>query len=91
MALLKVCAVFDSALAAFMRPFFVPTTALAVRSFVEEVNRDAEDNVMRKHPADHELWCLGDYSEETGSFATESGEGPVRLMRAVDCITREGV
>lgn len=77
----KVCAVFDSAMEAFLRPFFVPTTNMAVRSFTDEVNRAAEENAMNKHPEDYTLHCLGDFDEETGEFSKHEA---CILVRAKD-------
>lgn len=65
---IQVVAVRDSAMDAFARPFFVPTTALAVRSFSDEVNRQAADNQMHVHPEDFELVHLATFNEETGEF-----------------------
>lgn len=80
MATQKVCAVRDSAMEAFLRPFFVPTTNMAARSFVDEVNRNAEDNAMYKHPDDYTLYCLGEFDEETGIFTNDAQV----IMRAKD-------
>lgn len=63
-----VVAVRDSAVGAFMRPFFVPSIGSAVRSFSDEVNRKAADNIMSGHPEDFELWHLADFEEESGTF-----------------------
>lgn len=82
----KVCCVMDSALDAFMRPFFMPTTNMAVRTFVDEVNRAAEDNPMWKHPDDYTLHCLGEFDDQTGNF---SRDGAAVLVRAKDVI-KEG-
>ena len=64
-------AVRDSAVQAFNRPFFVPTVAVAVRSFTDEVNRVAPDNHMNAHPEDFELWVVGQFDDETGIFGTQ--------------------
>nr|QJB20977.1 MAG: nonstructural protein [Microvirus sp.] len=64
-----VVAVKDSAVGAFNRPFFVPSIAVATRSFVDEVNRASEDNSMNRHPDDYELWSLGTFDDESGLFA----------------------
>lgn len=68
MAKVNVVAVRDRAVQAFSRPFFVPSIAAAVRSFTDEVNRNAEDNPMNKHPDDYELWELAWFDEESGLF-----------------------
>lgn len=87
MAKQKVCAVFDSAMEAYLRPFFVPTTNMAVRSFTDEVNRQAEDNQMYRHPDDYTLHCLGEFDEESGNFTRD---GACVLVRAKD-IQKESV
>ncbi|QXP08438.1 MAG: nonstructural protein [Arizlama microvirus] len=79
----QVCAVRDSAMDAYLRPFFVPSTNVAVRSFTDEVNRKSDDNAVNKHPDDYELYCLGQWDENTGIF-TQSGDS--LLVRAKDVI-----
>lgn len=66
------CAIRDRQVDAFNRPFFVPARGLAIRSFTDEVNRDAKDNPMFNHPADFELFEVGSYDEETAQFETLS-------------------
>lgn len=64
----KVLAVFDKKMEAFARPFHVPTLGMGVRSFMDEVKREADDNQMWKHPEDYSLWVLCDFDEELGVF-----------------------
>jgi len=71
MAILKILAVWDSALQAYARPIFVPQVGVAVRSFADEVNRAAPDNQVHNHPDDFELHSLGLWNEETGVFSGE--------------------
>lgn len=80
-------AVFDAAVGAFNRPFFVPAIGLAVRSFTDEVNRMEAGNTMCAHPADFTLFRLGTYSELTGRF--ESLDLPERLCLASDVLVKE--
>lgn len=77
MAKLFVCSVFDSAVQAYGRPIFLPAKGAATRSFIDEVNRDAPDNNLNKHPADFELYCLGTWDEETAVFENMQ---PVELL-----------
>lgn len=65
---LLVCAVRDRAADAFMRPFVVPATGLAIRSFSDEINRKAPDNPMSAHPDDYDLFKIGEFEEETGKL-----------------------
>lgn len=86
MAKLMVVAVRDSAVQAFNRPFFVPALGMAIRSFTDEVNRKGDDNPMSRHPDDFELWYLGMFDEEAGSFGIPEGDGMRLLCRAKDLV-----
>lgn len=78
----QVFAVRDRALDAFMQPFFVQSTGVAVRSFSDEVNRP--ESPMNAHPDDYDLYCIGDYDESTGKINPLSD---VRMIsRAKDVI-----
>lgn len=65
---MTVMAVFDRAVGAFGRPIFVPAPGAGIRSFQDEVNRVADDNLMNRHPDDYELFELGQFEESTGLF-----------------------
>lgn len=62
------CSVYDSALQAYATPFMVPSTAYAVRSFSDEVNRQAPDNNLAIHPEDYTLYLLAYFDEDEGVF-----------------------
>jgi hypothetical protein len=70
----------DRAAGAFGRPFFVPSVGIAIRSFADEVNRQADDNQMNKHPDDFDLYDLGTYDDETGIITCHPA--PVELAQA---------
>ncbi len=61
-----IVAIKDRAAEAFMRPWFVPTVGMAVRSFIEEVNRAADDNNLYRHPDDLEHYEIATYDDSTG-------------------------
>jgi len=65
---LTLCTVKDRAADAFGRPMFVPSTGVAIRSFADEVNRQAEDNQMYNHSDDFDLYELGTFDDNTGLF-----------------------
>lgn len=75
------CAVWDSAAQVYGQPIFVPTVAVAARSFIDECGRVADDNPLSKHPEDFELRVLGEYDDSTG-LLIPSPEGPRLLIRA---------
>lgn len=83
MAKLVVCAVFDSAVQAYLRPIFVPKSAAAVRSFIDEVKREGEGNPLAAHPEDYHLSYLADFDEDTGAFSPPEG-GVQVLLRGKD-------
>lgn len=78
-----VCAAFDSASQLYGQPMFVPSTGVAVRSFTDEVNRQAEGNVINEHPDDFELYLLGFYDDESGLFQDNT---PQLLLRGKDAV-----
>jgi len=64
--IIKILAIKDRQLDAFMRPFFMASIGAAVRGFQDEINRD--DSEMKKHPDDYDLYWLGDWEDHTGKF-----------------------
>lgn len=78
MSKLVVLSVFDHAVQAFGRPIFVPAIGAGLRSFVDEVNRKAEDNNLYQHAEDFDLSYLADFDEERGEFTKP--EGGVRVL-----------
>lgn len=82
---LKIYSIKDLAAQAYGRPMFFQTTGLAHRSFADEVNRADDNNMLHKHPADFELYHIGDYNEDDASFETHA---PVLVVRALDVSTR---
>jgi hypothetical protein len=52
---------------------------MAVRSFMDEVKREAPDNPLNMHPEDHDLYELGTWDDATGRYE-ESADGPYLLM-----------
>lgn len=73
-------AIRDSAVDAFMRPFFVPTAAFAVRSLTEELKNP--ESALGKSPQDYALFELGWFDEDSGRF--ENLESPRQLVRVQD-------
>jgi hypothetical protein len=84
--ILKICAVRDQAVDAFARPYFVPTTGLAIRSFTDEVNRESDDNQLYKHPKDFTLYELGDYDDNEAKITTHAQ--PKLLISADQVLTK---
>lgn len=80
---LIVCAIYDDKAKAYNRPIFVPSKGLAIRSFIDEANRAAQDNTLYQHPEDFHLAELGTYDEDTGTF-TNITPTPHILMRGKD-------
>lgn len=61
-----VVSVRDRAANAFGRPAYVASEGAGIRSFMDEINREAPDNVMHQHADDFDLFCLGTWNDETG-------------------------
>lgn len=64
---ISVC-VRDRAAETYGMPFFVPTESLALRSFVNEVNRADEKNPLFTNSEDFELYVVGTFDDSSGVF-----------------------
>jgi len=79
---IEIVAMYDSAATMFGRPFFVQTTGIAIRSFSDEIKREANDNDLWKHPDDFNLYHLGTFDDSMGSFDIPAS--PILLIRGKD-------
>lgn len=75
----------DRAANAFGRPAFVPSIGVALRSFSDEVNRNAPDNQMFFHPEDFDMYELGRFDDDNGLF--ELSERPRQIAIGKDVKT----
>ncbi|WNK14126.1 MAG: nonstructural protein [Microvirus sp.] len=78
-----ICSVKDRAADAFGRPLFVPSVGLALRSFTDEVNRDAPDNQMFSHSDDFDLYELGTFDDNTGIITCHASPKQLALGKQV--------
>ena len=58
----------DRATDAFGSPMFLAAVGQAVRTFSDEINRASDDNQLYKHPDDFDLFELGTFETDDGSF-----------------------
>lgn len=63
-----IMSVYDRAACAYGRPAFGLAVGSLIRSFQDECNRVAEDNVMYKHAADYDLYELGSFDDGEAKF-----------------------
>lgn len=64
--ILQAFAIFDSAVGAFMEPFFAQTIEVAIRRFRSTVNHAESD--MSRYPNDYSLFHVGSFEQESGMF-----------------------
>lgn len=64
--LMYVFSIYDLKAEAYLRPFFSPTRAMAMRSFEDTVN--SPDSMMNAHPDDFTLFELGSWDQLAGSI-----------------------
>jgi hypothetical protein len=77
-----VCSVKDRAADVFVRPFTVPHRNVAIRDFTDQVNNASADNPLNKHPDDFDLYLLGEFDDNLGTFT--ANEGVIVLVRGKD-------
>jgi len=78
---MKIYAVRDNATEQYGNAMFMVGHGQAIRSFTDEINNKANDNMLNKHPADFDLYHLGEYDTDTGEFDTVR---PIRLAIGKD-------
>lgn len=77
-----ICSVFDSATAAYMRPFQAQTIGQASRMF-EDILKDPDHDITR-HPEDYALFKMADFDDRTGEITQEQ---PTCIARAHEIIS----
>lgn len=68
---MKMCivAVRDRAADLYGAPTFVQSLGIAIRSFGDLINGESKgDGSFSAHPEDYDLFSLGTYDDQTGSF-----------------------
>jgi len=69
---MEIFSVYDSAVQAFMQPFFSPSLGSALRSLTDAVNDPKHE--FSKHAADYTLFKLGSFDDADGVFSTAPPE-----------------
>ena len=82
---LNVYSIFDKAVRAYMRPFFMRTDAEALRAFVADIR--SEDSMVGKHPEDYSLFRIGEFDGEVGVLT--GTDDPRCLGRAHELVQAE--
>lgn len=82
-----VFAVKDRATNMFGTPMFLLSAGQATRSFSDEINRSAADNQLFQHPDDFDLYELGFYDSNDGSFLTHT---PELVILGKQCVVMKG-
>lgn len=82
---LEIFAVFDSAAAAYLPPFFTHNEQLATRSFIDTSN-NPETSFFR-HPADFTLFRLGYFDDQKAEFELLSA--PQKIANALELKAHE--
>lgn len=76
-------ALYDSAINAFMTPFFVVNDGAAIRSISDAVNSEQENN-LKNHPEQFTLFRLGEYNDKNATVEME--QAPKQVAAAVELI-----
>lgn len=67
--MLKMFAIKDEKVQAFLKPFFVPHVVDATRAIVGMLSVSPERrSTVAEFPEDYSLWYLGTFSEQSGGF-----------------------
>lgn len=70
--ILSIFAVRDRATDQFGTPMFLVSAGQAIRSFSDEINRADKESQLFNHSEDFDLYLLGTYDSDSGTFVTKS-------------------
>lgn len=79
--ILKIYAVHDNAVKAYLPPLFFRSDGEAVRSFTDAVN--AENSGFRAHAGDYNFFYLGEYDDQLGAFTCVVPERVVSALQVL--------
>lgn len=82
---MKVFAIFDVKVEAYLQPFFARTVGEGLRIFVDAVQ--AEGSRFARHAEDFTLFEVAEWSEEGGDFLNGAANKP--LGCAIEYLTQE--
>lgn len=77
---LNIYTIFDTATAAYLRPWYAQSDAQAIREFTDEVAR--KDSQIGHHPEDYYLVRIGDYSDQTATIVSQTPETLITGLEA---------
>ncbi len=66
----KIFSIHDQKAKAFLPPFFLPETGMALRTFGDCVN--SQSHQFNKHPEDYTIFELGTFDDNTGKIVLEN-------------------
>lgn len=80
---LAILTVRDDAAERYQGCYMAPTLTVGARMFTDVVLR-GQDTMIRQHPKDFSLWCVGWFDDEAGSIESDlhlviSAEGVLRV------------
>lgn len=85
MTKLRLFSIYDSAISAFLQPFWSDHKANAIRSFQRVVNDKSDaNNMVAAHPDQFVLFELGEFDQPTGVFS--SHQTPLSLGNGVEYV-----
>jgi len=74
----------DSAVQAFLTPQFVAHKQVMIRALTDALRQKESKVDYVKHPEDFELYCSGEWDDQTGEF--ECYTKPVLVVRLKDLV-----
>lgn len=69
---LKVFAVYDAAVGAYLHPMFFQSRGQAIRAWLDAC--EDEKSMFAKHPADYTLFEIGEYDETSGEITANTAK-----------------
>lgn len=85
--ILNIYTVYDSAVKAFLQPFFARSHGEAIRNFTDAVN-DPKTS-LHAHPHDYILFFVATFDDADGLISTPLTPVPERLLSGTEALIKE--
>lgn len=84
---LKIYSIKDTTIGSFMNPFYLQNDNVAIREFSNVIKYAPAENNIKRNAKDMELFCLGEFDEESGIIKSEINF----LVNGANYITNETI
>lgn len=69
---MKLYSIYDKPAKTYQQPWVAPHDVQAIREITKAVNDPRPENMLYVHVKDFELYCIGEFNQDTGDITPEN-------------------